>query len=288
MMNSSNTTYFINPEDPTEQTRLLQQALYLTEALGGLFPERDLAGVTSVLDVACGPGYWALDLADAYKEQGIGVIGIDISQRMIAYANAQAQVRDIEENASFLVMDVLQPLDFPDGQFDMVNARFLETFLPALRWPAVVQECIRVLRPGGMLRVTTSEVASCNYAAYERLFQLSAKALNLAGQGFSHSGHVLGVAPMLNYFLRQAGCIHIQERATLLNHSFGQPYREGLTQNSLIGFALLKPFLLKYQVTTVEEFERLYNQAETEMKQEDFCAITPLTTAWGTKPTSGS
>ncbi len=112
--------------------------------MGGLCPEIiDFSGIKNVLDIACGPGGWALDVALAHPE--VEVIGIDISETMVRYARAFARVQGLD-NARFSTMDVLQPLDFPDGAFDLVNARFLAAVLPAEAWPEVVGEYVRVLR----------------------------------------------------------------------------------------------------------------------------------------------
>src|SRR5579859_8069905 len=115
-------TYVIDPESAAEMVRLLQQDQLMTTGMGGIFPEIELDGVQQVLDLACGPGGWALDVAYNYSD--MEVVGVDISERMIAYATVQAQVQQ-RNNVSFRVMDILQPLDFPDASFDLVNARFI-------------------------------------------------------------------------------------------------------------------------------------------------------------------
>src|SRR5438874_12617188 len=151
---NSDNVYFNDPENVAEMARLLGQDRLITEGMGGLFPERfDLSGIHRILDVACGPGGWALEVALKYPQ--IEVVGIDISQAMITYAQAQVQVQGLE-NASFQVMDIQKPLNFPDGSFDLVNARFIN-FLPAATWPQLMQEFGRITRSGGVIRLTESE-----------------------------------------------------------------------------------------------------------------------------------
>jgi ubiquinone/menaquinone biosynthesis C-methylase UbiE len=59
----------------------------ITKGMGGLFSERsDLSGVHRILDAACGPGGWALEVAFTYPE--IEVVGFDISRAMIDYARS--------------------------------------------------------------------------------------------------------------------------------------------------------------------------------------------------------
>src|SRR5437764_8840112 len=105
-------TYVIEAENAAEMARLMIQDRLLTKVMRGLFSKRsdDLANIRDILDIACGPGGWVLDVAHAYPKKR--VVGIDISRLMIEYARAQAKVQWLE-NASFRVMDVLKPLDFP-------------------------------------------------------------------------------------------------------------------------------------------------------------------------------
>src|SRR5579859_6206340 len=125
-------TYQLDPEHVSELTRLIRQSRFMTHAQGGLFSDHPVLPASRVIDLACGPGDWALDLARAYKDDGIEVVGIDISNLMVGYAQAQAKASRID-NAAFFVGNVMKPLLFPNHHFDIVNARFL-TFMPASAW----------------------------------------------------------------------------------------------------------------------------------------------------------
>src|SRR5437588_829451 len=120
--------YQLDPEHESELVRLSKQSRFMTNAQGGLFSDHVIWPASRVIDLACGPGDWALDLAQMGKNEGIEVVGLDISQLMIEYAQAQAEVAKIK-NATFLVRNILQPLPFPDQHFDIINARFL-SFMP--------------------------------------------------------------------------------------------------------------------------------------------------------------
>src|SRR5690242_18921871 len=99
-------TYFIDPESATEMERLLLQGRLISQNMGSLLPEGiEIEKMHDVLDMACGPGGWVSDVAASYPE--IQVTGVDISQQMIAYANAQAKVHHLN-NASFKVMNLLK------------------------------------------------------------------------------------------------------------------------------------------------------------------------------------
>src|SRR5437763_4469984 len=143
--------YFNNPESGVEMARLIDQDRYITEGMGGLLAERsnDFSGIHRILDMACGPGGWALEIAYTHPE--IEVVGFDISQAMIDYARARARVQGLD-NASFRVMDMQKPLDFPDGSFDLVNGRFV-LFIPTSFIPVFLKECMRITRPAAPFRL---------------------------------------------------------------------------------------------------------------------------------------
>src|SRR2546426_4381475 len=120
-------TYVLDSESAAEMARLISQDHLVTEHMGGLLAERpNFSHIHRVVDIACGPGGWAQEVAFAHPN--IEVVGIDISKTMIEYANAQAEVQNLT-NLEFLVMDVHSPLEFPDESFDLVNARFLIGFI---------------------------------------------------------------------------------------------------------------------------------------------------------------
>ena len=197
-------TYVIDIESGAETARLMHQHRLVTTGMGGLFPELlDVSQAQLILDIACGPGDWALDVAFEYPETE--VMGIDLSRTMVEYARAQAGAQGLD-NASFCVMDALQPLTFPDNAFDLVNARFLCGFMPTTAWPALIKEGVRVTRPGGVICLTEAENAISTGPACEKISALCTRALQRAGHSFSPDWHHLGITPMLGRFLREAGC----------------------------------------------------------------------------------
>ena len=275
-------TYVINSSDAAEMARLMRQDQLVTQGMGGLFPEGiDLTDVHRMLDIACGPGGWVLETAFAHSD--IDVVGVDISETMIAYATAQAKVQGLE-NASFRVMNALKPLDFADGSFDLVNTRLIVAFMLPQKWPWFIQECLRILRPGGILRFTDLEWGLSNKAAFEKTCGLFNQALRKAGQSFSPNGLHMGLLPMLRRFLQDAGCHNIGRLAHVIEFSYGTEAHDGFYHDLAVAFKLLQPFITKWQVATQAELDVLYQQVLLEMQLEDFCAVWILLTVWGYKP----
>jgi len=97
-----------------------------------------------VLDVGCGTGLYALDLAS----RGLNVTGVDISRPMLEQARAKAQHAGLD--IQFLEADAFQ-LPFNDQSFDAVIAVTVLEFAPDLS--TALRETLRVLKTGGRLVV---------------------------------------------------------------------------------------------------------------------------------------
>jgi ubiquinone/menaquinone biosynthesis C-methylase UbiE len=283
---SSDTTqpyesYFIDAENAAEMARLVLQDRLITRAMGGILPERtDLSQVFHALDIACGPGGWLLDLVSQYPH--IQGVGIDISHLMMGYANHLAKERDLP-NVQFQVMDATQPLHFADNSFDLVNGRILTGFLTTQQWPLMLQECARIIRPGGILRLTEVEWGFTNSAALDALSGMTALSLYRAGHSFSPSGRTVGTANMLRLLLKRAGYQDIQYGAHAVDFSTGAEAHESNVQNVLVVYKLIQPFFIQMQVANEEELQQIYRQVEEDMQKEDFCAVDYYLTVWGRK-----
>src|ERR1700730_5816312 len=134
-------TYVLDPESATEQVRILHQDRMVTKCMGGPLRELEpsaIAQMHNILDLACGPGAWVLDMA--YEYANIQVTGVDISRRMIEYGQALAREQHVP-NAAFHIMNFQHPIEFSDNEFDLVNARFMFGFMSPADWPVLVKEC---------------------------------------------------------------------------------------------------------------------------------------------------
>lgn len=274
--------YVINAENAAEMARLSNQAGFVTQSLGGLLPQRiSLSTVSTVLDIGCGPGEWTFKMATEHPH--MQVTGIDISRLMMEYARVQAERQQIE-NIHFRVMDACQPLAFPDNSFDLIYARTIIGFMTTKAWPTLLDECQRILRPGGTICLTeTDGMGITNSAALEQQNALLTQAMRKSGQSFSPHGYTLGITPMLSRLLKDAHFQNIQEEAHSLNYSIGMPAHDGWYRDLRTAMKLLQPFLLKWQVSTQEELDILYEQALHELHTEDFCALLFFLTCWGSK-----
>lgn len=282
--NTGENTYILDAESAIEMARLLDQDKIMTKNMGGIFAERedtDLPGVSNILDIACGPGGWVLDVARTYPH--IEVTGIDISKNAISYARAQAQLLKLQ-NAHFEVMDALKPLEFPDESFDLVNMRTVIGFVLPQLWPQFLQECWRLLRPGGTIRITEAEWGFSNKAGFELLMLKTSQALQRLNRSFSPNGLHIGITPVLRPLLQQANFEQVKMKAYAADGSYGTEGYEAAFQDLKLLFELSRPLWLHTKVMSEQEVDTLSSQALAEMQEEDFYALSYLLTVWGVKP----
>lgn len=268
-----------------EAALLLNLDHVLTEGMGGLFPERALARrlpeLQTVLDLACGAGYWPLEVARAYPE--LQVVGVDHRPAMVERARDQARIRGLS-NVRFEVMATQDGLDFPDESFDFVNARLLLTRLAPVERPRVVSECLRITRPRGVLRLTEGEWGCSNSPAFEEYGGLCLRAFQLSGRWSAPAGVVLGMTQLLRPLLQAGGYNRVRQRPWILDYSTGMPAHETMCDVLSVTLSLVQPFLLDTRVATPEAVDALYQQVLTEMRRNDFCCIGFFLTAYGEKP----
>jgi ubiquinone/menaquinone biosynthesis C-methylase UbiE len=96
------------------------------------------------VDLGCGPGHLAVELAQGAPD--LHVTGVDVSEEMLAQADALAEHSGVGDRVSFKYGDA-QEIPFPNDSLDLV----LST-LSLHHWSdpgAVLDEIARVLRPGG-------------------------------------------------------------------------------------------------------------------------------------------
>lgn len=277
--------YVFDPESSTEMARLISLDRFTTQAMGGPLPEQIHAdALRDVLDIACGPGGWVLDMAFAYPNTQVA--GVDISRTMIDYASARARTQKIA-NASFGIMDITQPLDFADNTFDLVNGRFLIGLLSRAAWTSLLSECKRILRPGGVLRLTEADTLGLTTSqAFERLRALSARlyAQIPDGRSFSPDGSTYGITPVLPWLLRSAGYQQVRTNAHVLEFSTDMPAWADFYHNTEIIYIQLHDTLIQMGLATQEELEELHQNIHIQMCQDDFCGIWHYVTAYGYKP----
>jgi SAM-dependent methyltransferase len=274
-------TYVIHPESPAEQVRLAKQDIFLNEMLGAdLLPPDlllDRERPTQILDIGSGPGTWALTVAHRYPDTQI--MGIDISDMNVRYANAQVRVEHKDDRVSFEAMDATKPLIFEDNSFDVVNARAINGFLTLATWQSLMAELARVVRPGGIVRIIDNDfLGRTTSPAYDRLEDM------FLTVGKKDPMRIPAATPRLRFFFEQAGFIDLRDRGYCIDFSAGVPAHAACVENFNVAFTLIKPYVVGLDLLPEEEYDQLRGQAIDEMYRADFGGIWFWRAMWGCKP----
>lgn len=127
----------------------VQAHVGITKHIGGLEATEELlalchvAAAREVLYVGCGIGVGPVRIA---RKFGCRVIGVDISEKMLAWSRQRAREEGVEDRVSFRSGDVLA-LPFEDDRFDAVIVESVIVFVEDKT--RAIRECARVTRPGG-------------------------------------------------------------------------------------------------------------------------------------------
>ncbi len=123
-----------------EQSRLTFQHHALRTAMSGNFLA-PCEHPTAILDVVCGSGTWTADMAKLFPEAEI--VGLD-SKRPTSPQSSRFQ---------FMEGRTPSALPFADARFDYVHQRCLSTVIPTVHWQGIINELVRVTRPGGWIEL---------------------------------------------------------------------------------------------------------------------------------------
>ena len=135
---------YILPWNREEANRLDFQHYLLRQAMSGIY-RAPIKRSRNILDVGCGTGRWAQEIAQAFPEAN--VIGLDIFETPEANGSIKPS------NYQFVMADALKGLPFSSFQFDFVHQRSFGYAIPSTGWHRVVKELVRVTRPGGMVEL---------------------------------------------------------------------------------------------------------------------------------------
>jgi demethylmenaquinone methyltransferase/2-methoxy-6-polyprenyl-1,4-benzoquinol methylase/phosphoethanolamine N-methyltransferase len=137
----------------------------------------DIKPGMNILDVGCGTG--SLTIA-AKRKQGVGgkVVGVDPSSNMINLARGKAKEAGV---MIYFQVGVIEKLDFPDNQFDLVLSSLMMHHLPDELKSSGLEEVWRVLKPEGRLLIIELDPSAFSLASliHGHSSQLSAELENL-------------------------------------------------------------------------------------------------------------
>ncbi|EFH84693.1 class I SAM-dependent methyltransferase [Ktedonobacter racemifer] len=288
----------LDPLASAEQARVITQYHMLASALKEPLPELEELGITTstsphlILDLGCGPGgTWACDVA--FHDPFCLVFGISALAPYVRQATTFRQMQG-QTRVQFLQMEFARELCCPTSFATIINGRFLRTFLTDAGWPRLLRECFRVLRPGGLLRLTECIAAFSNSPACETLTHYYEQALAICTQTLlsqhersqegSDLASILLQHTSLFELLHDVGYCAMEEQRIMLDFSAGTLYQASMRTNAESFFYQLAPLL--YQTTDLSpaRFEDLFEQMRAEMSVPTFKGHWTLSRVHAFKP----
>jgi len=281
----------------------------------------DLENARSVLEIGCGAGEWLRSVARDYPRlQCIG-IDQDEGMVMMANALAQqdglSQVGCFASDLNSIDPELF-PLEKFDLVHVSFLGRFImnvdygglartcvglcrpggwvcwtEAELPGTSSPAF-ERLVGLLWEG-------LEEAGQSFIP-ESMWELSALlAKGYGTMGVERSGFKrrhLGITPMLGLWLREAGCGRIVASSDNVRQLLSKypalpqkPYAVAVSRGSMAYASFVpavarllrevRPFLLRMEVISVEEYDELCAQVERELAANDFCGLAFVLRVWG-------
>lgn len=270
----NNASYFL-PKDNGEINRLDFQHYLLRYALQGNFAA-PIGQPSSILDVGCGTGRWAMEMARTYPEAN--VIGLDLLPPPSEEQLNQLPEHDRRpENYIYMQGNALDGLPFPDRTFDFVHQRLLVAGIPVARWPAEVRDLVRVTRPGGWIELVEAIPASGG-PAMNQLREW------LVGVGLPR-GVDIRTTHQIGQYLEAAGAREIAYRE--LNVQLGKAGGRVGQMMETNYFSLhdgIRGVAIAQGLTTPEQFDATLQQAKAEIATGRY--VWPYYLAYGQRPTS--
>lgn len=258
-----------------ELMRLKEQGTLMTEVLHLLPNDFELQNKEGerVLDLCSGAGEYLRKLAKRYPDTEF--IGVDVLESAVWFSNAQVTAQGIT-NAEFREMDILKPLDIEDESCEFINARFLVGVVPKHYWPTLLAECLRILKPGGVIRLTEPGVVMIENAPFcHKLVPPMMKAFWALDKTFSEYEPAL--LPALNRLLHAGGYTEIHTQSYDLDCSSGSPFYEKTVTDFIEISDALRPMMLKNGGVPADELDEYITLAAREMRDSEFSALWSIT-----------
>ncbi len=128
-----------------------------------LFKER---GVRSVLELGCGQGRdtWL------FLSNGLQVMALDYSETGICYMRDMAKKKSLSGGLELRVADARDGIPLPNDSVDAIYSHMFFTMeITEADIVAIMKECLRVLRPGGLNIYSVRNDHDPHFGKFERL-----------------------------------------------------------------------------------------------------------------------
>lgn len=266
---------YVLPRDLDEMNRLDFQHFVLRQAFKGNFVA-PVENPYAILDVGTGTGRWAREVATVFP--AANVIGLDLNPPQVD-EKAEAGGEDLRSpNYAFVAGNILEGLPFADGSFDFVHMRLLVLALPHDRWPFVVNELIRVTRPGGWVESVEVIEDQQGGPAVDQIMAWVAAMLQRRGIDIRDGARV-------GTLLQAQGLVNVSTRRVEIPIGVhGDRVGRLMAADILTGMQALRGPMEAMGLTTAAEFDRVFAEAKQAMDSPRVRCVAPFHLAYGQRP----
>jgi SAM-dependent methyltransferase len=211
----------------------------------------------AVLDVACGTGLWAREIARLYPQAQ--VVGFDTNAAQIDKALEEGAWRGddlLPHNCLLERGDALGPWPYPDAAFDHTHARFVSPFLPIALIPNFIAEMLRVTRPGGWIEL----VETAQFDAQEPARDFLLRCLRLA---YEQNGLSLEPGQLLERHLRGLSLRGVRSRTVAVRAGADDLVLRRIGDDLVSGMLDAAPLYASLGLTTGDDLARVERELAT-------------------------
>jgi SAM-dependent methyltransferase len=255
------------PQDNEEINRLDFQHYLLRHAFRGNFAA-PMGSPRTILDVGCGTGRWAREVAQAFP--AARVVGIDINPPP---AEAAPSV-----NFTFAPGNVLEGLPFPDASFDFTHMRLMFLAIPANRWEFVARELARVTRPGGWVELVEAGLEENGGPALDQLLAWGSEMLQRRGIDSTYGSRI-------GELLKTTDLAQVESRKLAIPlGAWGERVGRMMETDFFSGVRALEGVIASMKIATPEEFQSMLTAAQRYVNTAEARCVAPFYIAWGQRP----
>ncbi|GCE28191.1 hypothetical protein KDA_36750 [Dictyobacter alpinus] len=214
-----------------------------------------------VLDIGCGTGRWAIEIAKSFPSADI--VGLDIVKPTLDAAQRPA-------NVLFLQRDVLKGLPFTDQTFDYTHMRFLIGALPVTDFQNVVNEMSRVTTPGGWIELAEPGMIINAGVGLQTLWGWLIE--------FGNQRNIdLAAKKRLDTFLKDAGLTNISyKEVTFPLGDYAGQSGHLAGKNILILLEAVRAPILGLKIATASDYDMMLSRAKAELSAPKGSCSAPM------------
>jgi ubiquinone/menaquinone biosynthesis C-methylase UbiE len=238
-----------------------------------------VANPRDILHLNCGTGRWVIEAAVQFPQARVVGIGATLHDPTLSLGHG---INHLPPNIEFIQGDICQPLPFADATFDFVFMGSLRAVVPAASWPALMQEIVRVMRPGGWVEsILAISLLKNNTPGLGQIFEWIAERDRQQGKDPL-------IALKMPQLMKDSGLINVTTEEVL--QSLRTPYdsrsRERRTISGSRVIAESRAGIIAAGITTAEEYDRVGELARSELSTNQQRAGNNTYDTFAQKPSS--